>query len=141
MHGKALTQVFSLTLAASLLSAAGRAEPPNPAPPPAPGCLPAAEPTPAPCVGTLPAVRKHAAPSDTGSYIGYYVGGGVPVCGEPRHPDEGTWGWDYSGCYFHRCVVLFWTHGRLYQGGMGAYKSEGPKLLHHHEGHEKEGGH
>src|SRR5687767_14189265 len=41
-------------------------------------------------------VHKWAIPSDTGSYVGYQVGGGA--CSDrhsgPPYPHEGTWGWD-----------------------------------------------
>jgi hypothetical protein len=71
-------------------------------------------------------VRRFATPADTGCYTGYYVGGGVPVRGEPRQLNEGTWGWDYAGFGIlpHR-VWLQWTHGARYQGGTGSYKSDG----------------
>jgi hypothetical protein len=71
-------------------------------------------------------------PSDTGRYVGYYVGGGCAInhlADAPRH-DEGTWGWDYLGGLFHRHVILGWWHGRACQGGIGAYKTDGPKVLH-----------
>jgi hypothetical protein len=68
-----------------------------------------------------------AAPSDTGSYIGYYVGGGAPCRGDAPCAGEGTWGWDYSGCVFHRRVALGWWHGRRYQGGIGSYSTAGTK--------------
>jgi len=60
--------------------------------------------------------------------MGYYVGGGLACRGEPRHPTEGTWGWDYEGRFFCRRIWLGWGHGRRYQGGTGAYKIDGPKL-------------
>ncbi|MBI3821148.1 MAG: hypothetical protein HY289_00540 [Planctomycetes bacterium] len=67
-------------------------------------------------------------PSDTGRYIGYHVGGGAgqPRKAEPRQDDEGTWGWDYQG-WLPRRVILGWWHGRRYQGGTGAYATDGPK--------------
>ena len=91
-----------------------------------------------------PRVSCLACPSDTGHYIGYYVGGG---CGRPhkaegRSPNDGTWGWDYRGWLIPRRVVLGWWHGRRYQGGTGAYKTDGRHLYHpeheeqeHHEEH------
>lgn len=72
-------------------------------------------------------VACYARPSETHAYVGYYVGGGAPCCGEPRHPTEGTWGWDYQGCLLPRRVILCWWHGRCYQGGTGAYKTDGPQ--------------
>jgi hypothetical protein len=72
-------------------------------------------------------------PSDTGRLIGYHVGGGaLPRFGEPRYGDEGTWGWDYQGILPRR-VMLNWWHGRRYQGGAGAYRTEGPHLYRHDE--------
>jgi hypothetical protein len=73
-------------------------------------------------------VSALAAPSDTGHYVGYYVGGGAPVLGQPRCPDEGTWGWDYCGFVLPKRVRLQWWHGRCYQGGVGAYRTAGVNL-------------
>jgi hypothetical protein len=70
-------------------------------------------------------IAPWARPSNTPDYVGYYVGGGCAWRGEPRYPDEGTYGWDYEGCYFARRVWLLWCHGRRYQGGTGAYDSDG----------------
>jgi hypothetical protein len=77
-----------------------------------------------------PRVAWWAVPSDTGHYLGYYVGGGCgrPLKGEQRRADEGTWGWDYQGWLVPRRVMLQWWHGRRSQGGTGAYNTEGPKL-------------
>ena len=62
--------------------------------------------------------------------IGYYVGGGLLIGhgqGECRQRDEGTWGWDETGgSHFRRRVILGWSHGRKYQGGTGAYRTDGP---------------
>jgi hypothetical protein len=71
-----------------------------------------------------------ARPSDTGRYVGYYVGGGSGSArkGEPPLADEGTWGWDYQGGLFKRRVILNWWHGRRTQGGVGAYETDGPVL-------------
>lgn len=76
-----------------------------------------------------------ALPSDTGHYIGYYVGGGCgkPCKAEPRHVAEGTWGWDYQGWLVPHRVMLDWWHGRRYQGGTGKYQSDGPKFFHEKE--------
>jgi hypothetical protein len=54
------------------------------------------------------------------------VGGGSGCCGCPRRVEEGTWGRDYQGHFLHRHVWLNWNHGRCYQGGTGAYESDGP---------------
>lgn len=73
-------------------------------------------------------VACYAHPSETTAYVGYRVGGGSPCYGGHPSPAEGTWGWDYQGCLFPRRVFLCWWHGRCYQGGTGAYKTDGPKL-------------
>jgi hypothetical protein len=86
--------------------------------------------------GNPTAIAPWARPSWSPAYGGYSVGGGCPFPrkGEPGHPSEGTWGWDYFGKCFSRRVDLLWWHGRRYQGGTGAYKTDGPKLKeHHHE--------
>jgi hypothetical protein len=74
---------------------------------------------------------RRARPSDTGRYTGYTVGGGSVRLrkGDPPLPHEGTWGWDYVGGVFKRRVILNWWHGRRYQGGPGAYQTDGPKIL------------
>ena len=66
-----------------------------------------------------------AVPSNTPAYVGYYVGGGCAWGGEPRHDDEGTYGWDYVGSCFARRVWLAWCHCTRYQGGTGAYATDG----------------
>jgi hypothetical protein len=73
-------------------------------------------------------IACRAQPSDTPAYCGYTVGGGAVHRGEPRYLDEGTWGWDYTGWLFQRRVGLDWFHGTRYQGGAGAYKTDGPRL-------------
>ena len=75
-------------------------------------------------------LSRRARPSDTGRYTGYTVGGGARLRkGEPPLAHEGTWGWDYVGGRFQRRVILNWWHGRRYQGGSGAYRTDGPKAL------------
>jgi hypothetical protein len=75
-------------------------------------------------------VSRWAKPSDTGRYTGYQVGGGARLRrGEPPLAHEGTWGWDYTGGLFQRRVIHNWWHGRRYQGGPGAYRTDGPKVL------------
>jgi hypothetical protein len=73
----------------------------------------------------------HVAPwarlSNGPDYTGYYVGGGATWRGQPRFPNEGTWGWDYAGRCFTRHVWLEWWHGRRYQSGSGNYQSDGPE--------------
>jgi hypothetical protein len=68
-------------------------------------------------------IRLLAVPSDTGAYVGYYVGGGAPCRGESRHANEGTWGWDYHGWLMPRLIDLGWWHGRRYQAGGGNYRT------------------
>jgi hypothetical protein len=72
-----------------------------------------------------------ARPSDTGRYLGYYVGGGAapPRRADAPTAEDGTWGWDYQGGCLRRRVALGWWHGRRYQGGIGAYKTDGPHVL------------
>ncbi len=76
------------------------------------------------------ALAGHLEPSTTPGGIGYYVGGGAPFGhGQPRDWDEGTWGWDETGCRrFRNRVRLLWSHGRRYQGGTGAYRTDGHPL-------------
>jgi hypothetical protein len=94
-----------------------------------------ADPADGPCdqarAGYPQTISRFAMPSDTGRYIGYWLGGGCAIRhkAEAPYPDEGTWGWDYTGGLFRRNVDLGWWHGRRYQGGIGAYKTEGPKLF------------
>jgi hypothetical protein len=75
---------------------------------------------------------RFAQPSDTGRYTGGTIGGGVLRLRKSDRPlpNEGTWGWDYTGGLFQRRVFLGWWHGRRYQGGSGAYQTDGPHILH-----------
>lgn len=76
-----------------------------------------------------PKVAPWAVPGRTDAYSGCYVGGGGGLHGhEPRSLNEGTWGWDYQGCFFLRKIWLKWNHGKAYQGGEGAYKTDGPPI-------------
>ena len=72
--------------------------------------------------------RKITIPSNTRFYGGYYVGGGTPTRGAGRYPEDGTWGWDYSGILFPKRIALNWTAKGHFQGSTGAYKTDGPKL-------------
>jgi hypothetical protein len=69
-------------------------------------------------------------PSVTPGGIGYHVGGGVPWGhGEGRRRDDGTWGWDETGTqHFRLRNILGWSGGRKYQGGTGAYRTDGPVM-------------
>jgi hypothetical protein len=82
--------------------------------------------------GCPESVAPWAVPSNTKHYGGYYVGGGAPRHGEGRCIDEGTWGWDYLGFALPKNVALGWWHGRREQGGEGAYRTDGPHVVHHH---------
>ena len=74
-------------------------------------------------------VSDCAAPSDTGAYVGYQVGGGATCQGDGPCIEDGTWGWDYEGRWLPSKVILGWWHGRREQGGEGAYKPDGPRVL------------
>jgi hypothetical protein len=87
-------------------------------------------------------VSKHAVPSNSPRYAGYYVGGATPFWrrGDGRRLDEGTWGWDYwGGGLLKRHVSLNWLHGRDARRRYGGYQTDGPKLVEKlhalHEGH------
>jgi hypothetical protein len=70
-------------------------------------------------------VSKHAKPTNTPAYVGYYLGGTLAHGGDGRYREEGTWGWDYVGAHLPRNVGLGWGHGRKYQDGTGAYDPDG----------------
>lgn len=97
-----------------------------------------------PPIDHTPGIRKRAVPSDTGHYIGYWVGGGAlsRKRGDGPSLEEGTWGWDYRGWLIPRRINLLWWHGRRYQGGIGSYRTDGPHLpdLPHSGGHGHEEG-
>lgn len=96
---------------------------------------PSPTPPPKPTVGATPrsardagypfCLNKHAIPSDNGRYAGYYLGGGSFHGGDLPCRGEGTYGWDYAGVGSR--VMLNWSHGRRYQGGIGRYATEGPR--------------
>lgn len=71
-------------------------------------------------------LRDHLQPTDAGDSHGAYVGGGGGHGSGPRCRQEGTFGWDYTGIHVPRRVFLGWNHGRRYQGGTGAYATDGP---------------
>lgn len=77
-----------------------------------------------------PRLACWARPSNTKAYVGYYLGGGsVFSClSQPRFAAEGTWAWDYQGCWLRRCICLQWWHG-CSQGGAGAYRVDGPNFF------------
>jgi hypothetical protein len=94
-----------------------------------------ADPTPGPaepasCRGSgPPPVACYAVPSNSGHYIGYYVGGACQCRGEGPTVTEGTWGWDYCGCLFPKRIILRWCHCRSCQGDTGSYRTTGPTNL------------
>lgn len=97
---------------------------------PSGGASPIVEQPPARLRTGPPRIACWACPSNTPRYCGYYVGGGSVGCfGQPRMAAEGTWGWDYHGCWLPQRVALGWSHGRRYQTGAGFYRIEGPHLL------------
>jgi hypothetical protein len=75
---------------------------------------------------------RAAAPSVTHRNAGYFVGGGEPRGRGGRCVQDGTWGMDYQ-LFPNRLpkIGLGWHHGQRYQGGPGAYKTDGHKLLPH----------
>jgi len=83
--------------------------------------------------GNPQCISPLAKPTESPHEQGYYVGGGARVrsrCGEERREHEGTWGVDYTGIIVHKKTNLGWWHGSRYQGGVGAYRTDGPRLLH-----------
>ncbi len=65
-------------------------------------------------------------------YSGGYVGGGKAHGGHAPCQNEGTWGWDYTPFRpMSSRIFLGWSHGRHYQGGFGAYATDGPKPIEH----------
>jgi hypothetical protein len=74
-------------------------------------------------------VGRFAMPSITCAHRVGYVGGSTVLGGENRRAHEGTFGFDYSGRWFHRMTWLHWSHGSRYQGGAGRYQTEGPHLF------------
>jgi hypothetical protein len=77
--------------------------------------------------GCPQAIRPWASVTYDSNYQGYYVGGGVPpgrdgLRGELRRTHEGIWGMDYAPRFTR--VALNWSHGRLFQGGIGQYEPD-----------------
>lgn len=74
-------------------------------------------------------VSKLAHPTNTPKYAGYYVGGGCVCRGGGPGPLQGTYGWDFvGGCLVRPKVMLAWCFKCRYQGGSGAYKTDGPHV-------------
>jgi hypothetical protein len=62
-------------------------------------------------------------------YSGGFLGGGAARRGEDRREIQGTWGWDFHGLAAGKKIWLGWWNGRRDQGGRGAYKTDGPRLI------------
>lgn len=75
-------------------------------------------------------VSPHAKPTNQPGYVGDYVGGGDAWHPGARRNEEGTWGWDYQGFHIPRRIRLSWSHGRRFQGGTGAYRTDGSPIRH-----------
>ncbi len=73
--------------------------------------------------GTDREPRPQALCSDTGHYVGYYVGGGTITPGRGRLLSEGTFGWDYRGLIYHPRIMLGWSRNRQ-QGGTEGYRTD-----------------
>lgn len=76
-----------------------------------------------------------ARPTDSPHEKGYFVGGGARERSRrscERGTQEGVWGTDYTGILIPKHVELRWWHGARAQGGVGAYQTDGPRLLPHH---------
>lgn len=69
-----------------------------------------------------------ARPSESSAFAAYRVGGGQLAGGSGPSGDQGTWGWDYRGGLFPRRTILNWSNGPRYQGGTGAYRTDGPHV-------------
>ena len=92
---------------------------------------------PAPCTGGdhtperagyPPCVASYARPAASCKYAVGYIGGGCLGCtGERRCPDEGTFGWDYTGGWKPCHVFLNWCHCAK-QPPAGPYKTDGPHV-------------
>jgi len=73
--------------------------------------------------------RRLSLPTYTPAYDAGWVGGGASFRGDSPRINEGVWGRDYVGLIYPRIVWPHWLHGRRQQGGTGAYKSDGPRLI------------
>jgi hypothetical protein len=74
-------------------------------------------------------VKRHSRPTYTRAYDAGWVGGGASFRGDAPRMHEGVWGRDYVGLVYPRLVWPHWLHGRRQQGGTGAYRSDGPRLI------------
>jgi hypothetical protein len=83
--------------------------------------------------GNPQCISPLAMPAESPHEVSYYAGGGARTKargGEERREVEGIWGVDYGGILFPKHVDLGWWHGARYQGGYGAYRTDGPRILH-----------
>jgi hypothetical protein len=71
--------------------------------------------------------KKHAKPTNTSEYGGYWVGGAGALKRKSSAPSpiEGTYGRDYFGKNIIRNVVLGWTTPEKVKGGTGKYATDG----------------
>lgn len=147
MRPRSIVRIAVVLAATTLNPASGRTQQELNSPLPFIAAPPGNAPSSAPVVERLPArlrfgpprIACWACPSNGKGDCGYYCGGGAFGCrGEPRMIAEGTWGWDYHGCWLPQRVFLRWWHGRCAQGGAGAYRIDGPRVierLHEFSGH------
>jgi hypothetical protein len=78
-------------------------------------------------------VSPLAKPTKSSHEEGYFIGGGARVKsrgGQERRIGEGTWGTDYTGLVIPKKTNLLWWHGQRYQGGVGSYRTDGPRIVH-----------
>ena len=83
--------------------------------------------------GNPQCISPLAMPAESPHEVSYYAGGGARTKawrGEERREIEGIWGVDYGGILFPKHVDLGWWHGSRYQGGYGAYRTDGPRIVH-----------
>jgi hypothetical protein len=87
---------------------------------------------PVPCGPARPApgVAWWARPSDTGHYVGYYVGGGCLWRGNAPAADQGTWGWDYATFSFLPRIKLLWCRCEDRRADVPAYRTVGRQKDH-----------
>ncbi|MSR32954.1 MAG: hypothetical protein EXR99_15785 [Gemmataceae bacterium] len=69
-------------------------------------------------------VKKHAMPTHSPGYGGYWVGGACVKNGGAPGPVDGTYGRDYFGRLFERKVVLGWCFKDKAKGGAGNYATD-----------------
>jgi len=81
--------------------------------------------------GHSSSIAPWARPSGSRHYSGGFLGGGAARRGEGRSEIQGTWGWDFHGLMGGKKIWLGWFNGRKDQGGRGAYKTEGPRIINH----------